>query len=402
MVNKMITRTFTISPVNLDMVKARLDKLSKKAVKLGIPVPVITETREWKEKKVKINNLGKEIIEWKPRLDVTVSSEEIKYGEYTHIASLDHTIGTSPIINMVPGYTLPETYYNAGCNCDHCGINRYRKNTYIFKSIDGYKQVGSSCLKEFFGIDPTANLEFVKSLNDISEWNDESFGGYIAPEYDIKMALTIAYNLVLEHGYVSNKIAMEKDIESTASLTSFYYYPPMMNDADEQIAYQNFMDKVHNTDETIIDGIISWGKEHFMGSTGEYAHNMRIILDLESVPRKYLGYLVSVIACYNKSKVESKVSKRFDNAFIGTVGSKITVNVLVNKIIEIAGNYGYSYVNLMSEVETGNIIVWISSSMKLSEGSNVTLKGTIKALNNRNGNGVLQNQTIMTRCKVVE
>ncbi len=52
----------------------------------------------------------------------------------------------------------------------------------------------------------------------------------------------------------------------------------------------------------------------------------------------------------------------------------------------------------MSEVETGNIIVWISSKMVLTEGSNVTLKGTIKALNNRNE----QNQTIMTRCKVVE
>lgn len=401
MVNKMITRTITISPTNLDMVKARLDKLSKKAVKLGIPVPVITETKEWKEKKVKRNNLGKEIIEWIPRLDVTVSCEEIKYGNYIHIASLDHTIGTSPIINMVPGYTLPETYYNAGCNCDHCGINRYRKNTYIFKSDEGYKQVGSSCLKEFFGIDPSANLEFTKSFNDISEWNDESFGGYIAPEYDIKMALLIAYNLVLEHGYVSNKVAMEKDIESTASLTSFYYYPPMMNDADEQIAYQNFMDKVYATDSSIIDNIISWGREHFLNQSSngsaEYAHNMRIILDLESVPRKYLGYLVSVIAAYNKSKIESKITKRFDNEFIGAVGDKITVNVLVNKIIEVYGNYGCSYINIMSQVESNNVVVWISSKMVLTEGSSVTLKGTVKSLNNRDG----KNQTVLTRCKVV-
>ena len=393
----MLTKTFTISPTNLDFVKAKLNKLAKKAIKLGIAAPVITETREWKQKKERLNNAGRVTVEWIPRLDVTVVGEEIKYGNYIHVASLDHTIGELPIVNMVPGYTLPEKYLSVSCNCDHCGINRYRKNTYIFRDDNGYKQVGSTCLKEFFGIDPSESLAFTKSFNDISEWTDESFGGFVPFEYDIIEALTIAYNLVLKHGYVSNKIAREKDIESTASLTSFYYYPPNFMDNDELIAYREFMDNVYNTDKTIITNIISWGKEHFSNETSEYAHNMRIILNTESVPMKYLGYLVSVIAAYNKSIVTAKESKRFDNNFIGNVGDKILVNVLVNKIIEISGNYGYSYVNIMSEVDTGNVIVWISSKMVLSEGSTISLKGTVKGHNVREGN----NQTIMTRCKAV-
>lgn len=40
----MITRTITINPIHLNELKGRLDK----AVKLGIAVPVITETRDRK------------------------------------------------------------------------------------------------------------------------------------------------------------------------------------------------------------------------------------------------------------------------------------------------------------------------------------------------------------------
>jgi hypothetical protein len=51
----------------------------------------------------------------------------------------------------------------------------------------------------------------------------------------------------------------------------------------------------------------------------------------------------------------------------------------------------------MSQKDSGNNIVWISSNNVLEEGSEITLSGRIKECKVRDG----KNQTILTRCKVI-
>lgn len=390
-------RTITIDPVNFDELKGRLDKLGRKAIKLGISVPVITEQKEWIKKVYKGLRNGKPYYEFYPQLDVTIIADEIKYGSYTHVATLDHSVGDKPIINVVPGYNVPDKYQSAGCNCDHCGINRYRKNTYVFKDTDGYKQVGSSCLQEFFGIDPTAKLNWYGSFYNIE--SEFSSGGGI-PYIGVLEALTIGMAIVENKGfYVSKRVAIEKDMEATSDLVKEILYPNSYR-LDNESGYKEWIRNINlraDELESEVFDLIIWGKDHFAGLDGEYSHNMRIVLDAEAIPMKYLGYLVSVIGAKSRETVSNKEAKRFDNEFIGAVGDKVLVDVLVHKIIPVAGNYGYSYINIMSQKESGNNIVWISSNDILSEGSEITLTGRIKALNVRDG----KNQTVLTRCKIV-
>ena len=69
----------------------------------------------------------------------------------------------------------------------------------------------------------------------------------------------------------------------------------------------------------------------------------------------------------------------------------------INKMIISEGNYGLSYINIMTQDITGNNVVWFGSNKVLNDGEKVTLKGSIKALNDRDG----KKQTILTRCKIV-
>lgn len=398
-----ITKTIIVTPAQVSLVEDKLNKLNKKAVKLGITPAVITSKREYIEVK---KNLAGKVIDKKPLVEMVIEATEIKYGEYEFIATLDHTIGNKPIVKLVPNKVLPEVYQEADCNCDHCGIKRNRNNTYVFKDDNGYKQVGGSCLKEFFGIDPTNNIDWFKSIYDMDR---DEFGG-IGGRYHESVSQVIAYGLAVveKNGYSSKKATQEYNekvtngnyIDSTSDLVFQALNPPLPNhDNRDQIEWCNSIrDRaIELYDEA--DKMIAWGIEYFAGQKGEYSHNMRIFLEAVSIEPKYFGYVVSVIGAWNRENVAKaeKEVKRFDNQFIGNIKDKITVNVIVNKIIQVSGNYGYSYINIMTQKETGNNLVWISSNNVLDEGSNVCLVGTVKTHIVRDG----KNQTALTRCKVL-
>jgi hypothetical protein len=71
--------------------------------------------------------------------------------------------------------------------------------------------------------------------------------------------------------------------------------------------------------------------------------------------------------------------------------------VVIDKVVVTAGGYGTTYIVLMTQTETGNKLVWFASNKVLNDGDQVSLKGTVKSLNQRDGT----NQTILTRCKVL-
>lgn len=391
----MTTKTFTIDATDLETVKDRIVKLNKKAVKLGISETSISSQIARDEKISRKNEItGKTYTVIKSVLDITVISEDIKFGNYEHIATLDHTVGDLPIIKTVPGQVIPEIYQSAKPHCDHCGILRQRNNTYIFRDSKGYKQVGSACLKEFFGIDPTKKLEWFGSFYEL----DSNLSGYSEPFETNVRVLSIALAIVEKIGYVSGKTAKEKDMISTFDEVKFILNHHRNLDIDTVIYLKTILLRAIELENDAKE-LITWGISKFSNDSSEYAHNMRIFLNSEYTQVRYFGYLISVIGAYRKDTEEriKKDSLRFDNEHIGVIGAKVTVDVSVIKIIVLDGNYGRSYMVIMSQAETGNEIIWFSSNNILVEGEQVKLKGTIKSLNVRDE----KNQTQLTRCKVI-
>lgn len=382
-------KTITIDADRLEIMQGRIAKMNKKAVKLGISEISVSMV----ERNVQVKQVfnGRSIVMLKAVIDLSLSAEVLKYGNYEHIATLDHTVGDLPMVMTVPNKLMPIEYQTADCSCDHCGITRKRNSTYIFKDDAGYKQVGSTCLKEFFGIDPLANLNFFADVYAFDDDYERGSGGAVG-ELSNLTVLGLALAVVNEYGYVSGKTVKESELfmVSTAERVRLLITPPFGASGIEM--WEN-AEKL----EVFAEELVAWGLSHYTDDS-DYAHNMRIILERGHTHSKKYGYLVSIISAYNTAKVKAvKAGVVSANQYIGAVGDKVVVDVVVEKVIPVDGTYGTTYINIMSEAITGNSLVWFSSNYVLDDGDQVKLKGTIKALNERDGT----NQTILTRCKVI-
>ena len=403
----MITKDFSVRAAIFPTIEKRLEKLNRKAVKLGIEPAVIVNKKDTFEVKyvfdsLEIDNQRKVLI---PKIDFTVNATEIKIGEYEFIATLDHRLGT-PIVNSVAGQTIPKKFFNAKPVCMHCGTARYRTETFLFKQGKQIIQVGRQCLKAFFGIDPTATLDWFGSLYELGDEDERTrnFGDrddYISTEYLVAMGLVI----VDRKGFISRKTAnsrIEKNPEINVTTTSDdcnYYILTHgvagMSEKQIEDIRTTRLATLEKTEEAI--KIIAWGVEHFVTEDNSYGHNMRNLLALENVPARYFGYVVSVIGAYNAENSKKREYVASANEFIGSVGDKITTEVVVKKVIPFEGSFGMTYINILSEANTGNNLVWFASNNDLQEGDSVKIKGTVKAHNVRDS----KNQTVLTRCKVV-
>jgi len=392
-----IKRKITVDSDMLKLVTMRLEQLNKRAVKLGIePTCIVRQVDRVIKEKRQNDWTGKTSIVLRSVVDLEIIAHEIKYGDYEYVATLDHTLGDLPIVKTFSLFAVPERFQYAKPHCDHCGIMRQRNTTYIFEDQNGFKQVGSSCLKDFFGIDPTSKLDWFGSF--YSFMDDDIRGSKSEPFESNITILSLALAISEKSGYVSTKQAQADDLESTKDGVSWVLHPPISLENGGREYIRSIWVRAEQLRDKAQE-LITWGIAHFASESGDYAHNMRIFLSSEYTQEKYFGYLVSVIGAYNRNlQDKAKADQvRSDNQYLGNVGDKVTTEVVVNKVIVSEGHYGLSYINIMTELSTGNNVVWFGSNKVLNDGEQVTLKGSIKALNDRDG----KKQTVLTRCKII-
>jgi len=390
-------KTIEISTDELDLVKAKIAKANKKAAALGVSPVVIDSVVQFTKR---IPTKGNE-YQYEQFLRVDLSYETLKLGEYTFVAALDHTVGKNPIVNAVPEQLVPEQYFTTASRCDHCGTDRFRKQTFLFKDAQGYKLVGRSCLKDFFGVDPTKSLAWLHSIGGIGEGLGVR-GERVAPIVDI-----IAVGLVLSkrYGYVTSKQAEayfeksngESSIQTTADKVRFSLFVPLVKAQPDEVEYRRQLMIESQLAAAQARELIKWALEHFGNENSSYAHNMRQLLAVEAVGPRYVGYVVSAIAAYNR-EVEKHAFQKVvakSNEYVGSVGDKLAISVTVLKHSAFDTDYGTTHLFVMADA-AGNSLVWFASNNVLEVGETITLKGTVKAQNDRDG----RKQTVLTRCKV--
>jgi hypothetical protein len=382
----METKSFSINLNNYSQFKIRLESLNKKASKLNLDSIKIENERHFLQK-IEIDNKTLYI----DKVEITISYKNIKYGEYEFIGTIDHNEGCGNLIKTAPNKIIPNNYFNANSDCDHCNVKRYRTETFIFKDDNGYKQVGRTCLAEFFGIDPLNRLKFYSSINDIGSFDDEyGFNNYKFDfKYETIEVLSVGLSVINEEGYVSKTKSINDGIDSTSSIM-LTAYSSFKSDYLKKIFLNkdSFIQKAND--------IIAWGKEKYNNPTNEYQHNMKVILNSSEIKSNMFGYLISLYPQYIKD-LESKEVNNNNNEFIGSINEKITTDIFVSKIIQQNTQFGISYIIRMLEKNTNNTIVWFTSTNKLNEGESYKIMGKVKDHNTWNG----INQTILTRCKTL-
>jgi hypothetical protein len=221
----------------------------------------------------------------------------------------------------------------------------------------------------------------------------------------VDFAVALGLVFTKRFGYVGTKQAQayaEKSGGEASLLTTgnevrgFLFAPPLQpTDAEIEARRQIYAEAAALQEQA--QELVKWALEHFAGDNGSYAHNVRSLLATDVITARYVGYVVSIIAAHARA-TEDQAARSVvvkSNEYVGSVGDKLLVEVTVLKRNSFETDYGTTFLFILADA-AGNSLVWFASNNVLEVGETVTLKGTVKAQNDRDG----RKQTVLTRCKV--
>jgi len=299
--------------------------------------------------------------------------------------------------STVPGRELPAEYLDKNeIHCDHCGHRRFRTHSMLMRNIETseYKEVGSTCVKDFFGHDPKnlmwmAQLSFEDIYREIDE--DMGEGGRYEELLYLDAVLTYTALAIRKDGWVSKQYARDYDKTSTAEMMYFYMFPP--ENTKQVIPDPN------DDDKKLAKDTIKYFEGLSDHDSNDYIANCCKLVKLGYVPYKMVGVACSMIASYKKYyKDYLERQERPESNWVGDVGGKVEVNVKCLFSKEIQTDFGVSVLYVFVDESTGNKFKTFYSGSKWSvyQGDTMTLKGTVKKHEEYSG----EKNTNLTRCSV--
>ena len=201
-----VERTMSLYPSEVADATKKLAKLNKRLAKLGAPAATLTVgPAEEKSEKDPLTGWTRVWTEH----EVTLVGVEARHSGWTAIASLDHTVSdTEAWVSLFPNaieeeVEIPAEYRTAGPVCDHCGLDRRRNVTSLWRHEDGrWFALGSGCVLEYLGVDPKTALWLAGANGNLDPDNEGR-----APEYrpSVVEFLAVADMMVEEFGFVKSR-----------------------------------------------------------------------------------------------------------------------------------------------------------------------------------------------------
>jgi len=334
--------TWKLSDASVVYATELIKKFNKKAAKLGFPEVVL------KEIEVVYETTQDSQMKYKRTIcEINYPEIDIKIEGWSFVAIIEPQKTGKNLVKTIPGIDqdLPEEYREANLYCDHCHVDRYRKQTYIITDGKDWKQVGSTCIRDFTGHkNPHSILAYIQALQDlprkIKEIEEDSGSGgsggsqYVEPEVFMDNVVAIAET----DGYVSKSAAMDGK-ESTANKAIDSMSPEPIKDrygTDIRI-------KVTEEHKELSDKIMTWAKEHYSSieNPNDYEWNLATLLELDMIDlRKHTGYIASVYVNYKK-QMESQIEKK--DAYLGEVDQVLDLDCKVFSTMPLQTQYGVTY-----------------------------------------------------------
>jgi hypothetical protein len=339
-------------------------------------------------------NLGKKAVEI---ISYTFEMESLKLGEYEVIAVLEHNAIENSQENLIhiikEEIIIPLQYRNVKSICEHCNSDRQRNKTVLLQDTNGnIKQVGTTCIKEYTGIDGIDIINYYQDIHDIIiedlEMDYDNINYY--PKCDSTLNyLSACIQLIIETGY---------DKETT----KFKAWEIAGTDKQDKKYFEKALQVI----------------EYFKNSTFDESQNFlqNIKLYLSQKYTKISGFIAYAYIAYQKQieyeqKKQAEKEGKKQSEFIGTTGQKLEIELTFKKRIAYETSYnGYNemtqYIYLFEDIQ-GNVYKWNTAKfiekeinnhlVPIQEGEQLKLKGTIKEHKEYKE----QKQTVLTRCKVL-
>ena len=391
---------YKIPACNMESLREKLSKIERKCKKYNCEFYFVEKETIFEEDERQKGTFNKFII-----IDVSGTA---KINNWEFIAEIEHE--TTGNIIFGTGKAFPKRFYNATCECEHCKVARYRKNTYIVHNIetDEYKQVGKACLKDFTnGLSAEAVANYESYFKSISDYEDLDFCGNYGNSYYFKTAeiLPYAFEVVKKYGYVKST-----EFNSTKEKVYDFFlcenFPARLNSKKreyiiseiERTGFNGKSSENIEKSEKAVKWIFSQNPEN------DYIANLQNVLKVEYFDNKFLGIVSSVPAVYNKAvereeKQKAEKTKTAKSEFIGKEKERITIKVDTCKCVySYDTEYGYMHIYQMID-ESGNVLTWKTGTVLENDcfEKPFTMTGTVKKHSDYKGT----KQTELTRCKIV-
>jgi hypothetical protein len=361
---------------NMPKFLARWEKLERVAKKLGVDVGY-AEVGEEFEPAFADNPSGP----LRRVAIVQVWGDAPRINGWEFLARIDNLDRTHATVSFAPGkeQLVDPALWQAGTNCDHCRVKRYRTLRYIVRCVDEESPdygrimvVGSTCLKDFLGHVSPENIAMIAGFFsdfsglDVPPDEEERYGGggSAAYYYSVKSLMPIVASLTTRLGFLSTKAAQEHpSMRSTADRLRYFLHCPSRDprDVKEWDEFRKQMEPSED-DEALAAATIEWARN--LEGTSSYELNIRAIASVENIGYKQFGMLASMVFAYMRAtetlKKREPRAVRPEGKHLGTVGEKITLDLDLRKTIELEGFYGTSYLYLFTTPE-GDDVVWKAS-----------------------------------------
>lgn len=370
-------KTYNIPATRFEWFKAQLDTLGRKAKKLNGERLFCTVVGFHTEEDKQSRWVGQKIME------VFVACPEPKLNGWDFVARIDHAYEAGNIVRNTGLHALPEEYRERGPVCDHCGHKRMRRDTFVvFKEGEGYKQVGSSCLKDFLGhgdADRIAKLaELLANIHSFMRGSyefDDAAG--LVNRSNILMSTYLAHvaQQILTYGFISKKQAFETNRDSTAELALINYNSrkPISMEAADLAAMA--LAWAESLDETQTEPL------------NDYLHNAWVVANAPMIEPRSTGIAASIVGVYYRNNQP----KALPSAHVGVVGEKLEIEVEVLDTRRL--DTGSTLVTMRDR--SGNCLKWFATGKAPLRGVQQRISATVKAHNTFKG----KHETILTRCK---
>lgn len=405
----LLTRSLTLPSFRLESLEGALKKLGKKAAKLGCISPSF---RVVAERMIDVSE-DKKHPEMVAYSDVEITYEILAVaGGWKFLASIETVDRVDGVArNRVNGPGLDEQvargYITMEQKCDHCGHNRKRNQTYIVQNEAGeVKQIGSSCLRDYMGVDPAAavaGLSFDAAIKSIGE-DEEVWGrGSNAPRvWALADVAAIALSLIAKNGFVSAAQAEFDGMTKTGSdMLSFlvkgvpalakWYAEVEPSDANKAAAVAI----VERLNARILNDY-----RNDPGKLDGFSFKLGLILNRGYADHKDLQLFAAAVNREAGDMAKEAAPKSLvKNEWLpgAAVGSKVEVKATISMVKGLETAFGYStLVKFVTDDGFPVTTFYSGNAQEFNAGAKVTVKGTVKRLED----GKFGKQTLLTRVKV--
>lgn len=367
--------TRAIRAASLPNLQARLDRLNRRALKLGVAPVTLAAGEPY-------------IVKRPPRLvemvKVTVSAETPKLAGWTLVAVRDFSL-EEPLLNRVPGGPEPDltAFTNGLALCEHCQKTRKRNETFVLLHDDGtLRQVGRDCLADFLGgATPEhliwladALLEIGAALDEGEEWGD------VGPAIvEIVPFLEVVSAVIRKDGWLGRTKAREFGKTATADTAFGDFFPPQSGTKAHE-EFEKNRAHVEPSDVERAAATLAWAREIDPNDAQDYRRNLGRACRAEIVREKHSGIVASAVSAWAR-ETEHEIERRrratseAASEFVGEVGKRLKWTAATKRkpategltltLVSVktwANDFGTTHFYKFYD-RAGNVVAWFASSV---------------------------------------